>query len=125
MNERKDECCLRLHYDALRRLGMPLPEYTADQPTTAELLDAKFEIPSIYQAIQQGNHAPLESFLTTHEGLRKNRLNELLVKFGELRVPQDEHRDLDEEYLEEDELLGDLPVLMIEIEKDLTVSEPN
>ena len=57
--------------------------------------------------------------MSTHDQLRKNRLSELLVKFKELRVPQDENRDLDEEYLEEDELLGNLPALMIDVEKDL------
>ena len=69
MNQRKAECCERLHYDALRRLGLPLPEYEADQEAAdekaaAELLDQIFETPSIYQAIQQGNeqHAPLEKF---------------------------------------------------------------
>jgi len=38
MRERKADCCERLHYDALRRLGLPLPEFSHG-PTTAELLD--------------------------------------------------------------------------------------
>ncbi len=38
MRERKTQCCERLHYDALRRLGLPLPEFSHD-PTSAELLD--------------------------------------------------------------------------------------
>ena len=42
MTQRKAECCDRLHYDALRRLGLPLPEFNPE-PTTAELLDQKFE----------------------------------------------------------------------------------
>ena len=71
MSQRKAECCERLHYDALRRLGLPLPEYggvnqdseeAGNEKAMAEALDAIFETPSIYQAIQQGNaeHAPLE-----------------------------------------------------------------
>ena len=38
MAERKAECCERLFYDALRRLGIPLPEYESNEPTTSELL---------------------------------------------------------------------------------------
>ena len=44
---RKTDCCLRLHVDGLRRNGLPLPEFEP-QPTTLELLDIKFEVPSIY-----------------------------------------------------------------------------
>ena len=49
---RKDDCCFRLHVDSLRRLGLPLPEFEEPDATPLELLDEKFQIPSIYQAIQ-------------------------------------------------------------------------
>ena len=64
MSQRKAECCERLHIDALRRLGLPLPEYEGfvaeeggsgggamNEKALVELLDAIFETPSIYQAI--------------------------------------------------------------------------
>ncbi len=47
MIERKAECCERLHVDALRRLGLPLPEFYSDV-VSLDLLDAKLKIPSIY-----------------------------------------------------------------------------
>ena len=50
MVERKADCCQRLHIDALRRLGLPLPEFD-QEPVALDLLDAKFDLPSIYQAI--------------------------------------------------------------------------
>jgi ATP-dependent exoDNAse (exonuclease V) beta subunit len=46
MRERKAECCERLHYDALRRLGLPLPEFSPVLQTS----DLQ-HIPSTYQAI--------------------------------------------------------------------------
>ena len=48
---RKTDCCQRLHIDGMRRNGLPLPEFEQSY-TALELLDAKFEVPSIYQAIQ-------------------------------------------------------------------------
>ena len=122
MGERKTECCKRLHYDALRRLGLPLPEWD-HEPTTAELLDAKFECPSIYQSIQQGAHAPLGAFASTEEQFRKNNLNQMLSKYKDFRVPQDKLRYVDEVFFEEDDLLGDLPVLMIDLLKDKVIKE--
>ena len=125
MNQRKVECCDRLHYDALRRLGLPLPEYAnqENEPTTADLLDAKFETPSIYQAIQQGLHAPLAAFQSTETQLRKNQLDLILAKYRNWKVPQDKLRDvfenLSDDPTEEDfEDLGDLPVLMVNLAQD-------
>lgn len=84
--ERKTECCERLYYDALRRLGLPLPEFDRE-PTALELLDQKFDIPSIYQAIQQGFHASLETFRTSETKIIDDQLKALLDKYTDLRVP--------------------------------------
>ena len=86
MGERKTECCKRLHLDALRRLGLPLPEYS-NEPTTAELLDAKFACPSIYQLIHLGAHAPYGAYMSTKKQLQTNHLNALCEKYEDLRVP--------------------------------------
>ena len=47
MSQRKTECCERLHHDALRRLGLPLPEYGIEELTN-EMLNAKLDCPTIY-----------------------------------------------------------------------------
>ena len=47
MGQRKTDCCERLHHDALRRLGLPLPEYGIEE-ITKEMLSARFDCPTIY-----------------------------------------------------------------------------
>lgn len=111
---RKTECCDRLYYDALRRLGLPLPEFDRE-PTALELLDQKFDIPSIYQAIQLGEHATLETFRTSESKLIEDQFRTLLDRHRDLRVPKDNLFELDDEYLGDDCGLGPLPVLSIDL----------
>lgn len=47
----------------------------------------------------------------------------MLSKYKDFRVPQDKLRYVDEDFLEEDDLLGDLPVLMINLLKDKVIEE--
>ena len=108
MKGRKTECCARLHVDALRRLGLPLPEFEEPDPTPLELLDEKFEIPSIYQAIQQDGHAPFETFQSTKAKLERDQLEACRAKYKDLRVPEDDFGNDDEFGLA---ALGQLPVL--------------
>ena len=114
MVERKAECCERLHVDALRRLGLPLPEFYSDV-VSLDLLDAKLKVPSIYQAIQQGKHAPFETFKTTQSAIDSRNLQEFLKKHSGHRVPKDELAGFESEYLSDESTFGNLPVLTIDL----------